>query len=112
MILFKLCFYVPETHVEVVKAAVFDAGAGHIGNYDRCAWQILGQGQFRPLESSEPFLGEHGEVEVVPEYRVEMVCAETVIPAVLAALKLSHPYEEPAYDVTRLESFDTNNAQH
>lgn len=109
MSVFKLCFYVPESHVDTVKNAVFAAGAGRIGNYDSCAWQVLGQGQFRPLDGSTPFIGEQDQVQVVPEYRVDMVCAETVLSAAIAALKLSHPYEEPAYDVTRLENFETDN---
>ena len=70
--MYKLCFYVPESHLEAVKAAVFAAGAGRIGNYDSCCWEVLGQGQFRPLTGSDPFIGRQGEVERVAEYRVEM----------------------------------------
>jgi hypothetical protein len=99
---FKLCFYVPETHLESVKLAVFDAGAGRIGNYDSCCWQVAGQGQFRPLEGSQPFLGQQGTVEQVPEYRVEMVCDRQRIRAVVDALLEAHPYEEPAWDVVAL----------
>ena len=61
--MFKLCIYVPETHLEPLKEAIFDAGAGRIGNYDRCCWQVLGTGQFRPLDDSQPFIGERGQVE-------------------------------------------------
>ncbi|MDQ2075464.1 YqfO family protein [Marinimicrobium sp. ABcell2] len=100
--MFKLVFYVPETHVEAVKSAVFATGAGRIGDYNSCAWQVLGQGQFRPLEGSQPFLGQQGQVEQVPEYRVELVCADELIEKALAALRRAHPYEEPAYDVWRL----------
>ena len=53
---YKLCFYVPVSHVEQVKQAIFQAGAGHIGDYDCCAFQVLGHGQFRPLDGSQPFL--------------------------------------------------------
>lgn len=101
---FKLVFYVPEEHADAVKRAVFEAGAGRIGNYDSCAWQVLGEGQFRPLEGSDPFLGEQGEVERVSEYRVEMICAEENLKAAVAALRHAHPYEEPAFDVWALES--------
>lgn len=101
---FKLCFYVPETHVEEVKMAVFAAGAGRIGDYDCCAWQVLGQGQFRPLAGSNPFLGRQGEIETVTEYRVEMICTADALEAALQALRDAHPYEEPAYDVWRLEA--------
>ena len=98
----KLCFYVPESHLDVVKDAVFEAGAGKIGSYDRCCWQVLGDGQFRPLAGSQPFLGEQDAVEVVAEYKVEMVCDEQHIAAVVDGLKQAHPYETPAYDVQPL----------
>ncbi len=75
--MYKLCYFVPETHVEQTKQALFDAGAGRIGDYDCCAWQCLGQGQFRPLEGSDPFLGKAGAIEAVDEYKVELVCALT-----------------------------------
>ena len=101
---YKFCFYVPETHVESVKKAVFSAGAGKIGNYDSCAWQVRGEGQFRPLKGSLPFLGQLGKVEKVVEYKVETVCEEHLIDGVLKAFKVAHPYEEPAYDVWRLSS--------
>lgn len=93
----KLSFYVPETHLEVVKSALFAVGAGRIGNYDSCCWQTLGVGQFRPLPGSEPFVGEQGTVERVPEYLVEMVCEHDLVPKVVDALKSAHPYEEPAF---------------
>jgi len=98
----KLCFYVPEGHLEVVKTAVFAAGAGRIGDYDQCCWQVLGTGQFRPLAGSNPFLGQQGSVEQVPEYRVELVCEDHLVRAAVLALVAAHPYEEPAYDVIRL----------
>lgn len=97
--MYKLSFYVPESHVEQVKQAVFAAGAGRIGDYDCCCWQVLGQGQFRPLEGSQPFIGDHGEVEQVAEYRVEMLCASAHAKAVIQALLHAHPYEEPAWDL-------------
>ena len=100
--MYKLCFYVPESHLEEVKQAVFAAGAGRIGDYDSCCWQVLGQGQFRPLAGSNPFLGKQGAVETVPEYRVEMVCAAESIKGTVAALLDAHPYEEPAWDVVAL----------
>ena len=101
--MFKLCFFVPETHLEPVKLAVFDAGGGRIGNYDCCAWQARGEGQFRAREGANPFLGRLDEVEKVIEYKVELVCSECNISEVIAAMKAAHPYEEPAYDVYRLE---------
>lgn len=100
--MYKLCFYVPESHLEAVKQAMFVAGAGRIGDYDSCCWQVEGTGQFRPLSGSEPFLGQQGVVERVAEYRVEMVCEDNCIDAVVAALREAHPYEEPAWDVVLL----------
>jgi len=101
----KLNFFVPEEHLESVKQALFAAGAGRIGNYDSCCWQTLGTGQFRPLQGSDPFLGQQGKVEQVAEYKVELVCEDSVIKAVIEALKRSHPYDEPAFDVIKLENY-------
>lgn len=101
--MYKLCYFVPESHLEATKTALFQAGAGRIGDYDCCAWHCQGQGQFRPLQGSQPFLGQSGQLEKVSEYRVELVCEDAVIKAAVAALKRAHPYEEPAYDVVRLE---------
>lgn len=103
--MYKLAFFVPASHVDVVKAAVFAAGGGRIGDYDHCAWQTLGQGQFRPLDGSQPFLGQTGQVEVVEEWKVELVVADDMIAQVVAALRLSHPYETPAFEVWRLLDF-------
>ena len=100
--MYKLCFYVPATHLDAVQAAVFAAGAGRIGDYDSCCWQVLGQGQFRPLAGSDPFIGRQGEVEQVDEYRIELVCEAAVVRASVAAMKQAHPYEEPAWDVVEL----------
>ncbi len=102
---YKLAFFVPDSHVEMVKDAVFAAGGGRIGDYDHCAWQVLGSGQFRPLDGSQPFIGETGRVERVEEWKVELVVGDEFIRAVVAALKASHPYETPAYEVWRLEDF-------
>ncbi|MDE0929561.1 MAG: NGG1p interacting factor NIF3 [Halioglobus sp.] len=100
--MYKLCFYVPESHVEQVKTAVFSVGGGRIGTYDRCCWQVLGEGEFRPLQGSSPFLGQQDERKKVAEYRVELVCEAECIRAVVAALLDAHPYEQPAWDVVAL----------
>lgn len=97
--MYKLVFYVPDSHLELVKFAVFAAGAGRIGNYDQCCWQVPGVGQFRPLPGSQAFIGELNQLEQLYEYRVEMVCADAFIKAAVAALRQAHPYEEPAFDV-------------
>ncbi|MBX8485342.1 YqfO family protein [Pseudomonas cichorii] len=103
--MYKLAFFVPASHVEQVKNAVFAAGAGRIGAYDHCSWQVLGLGQFRPLDGSQPFIGQGGVVETVEEWKVEMVVADESIHQAVMALKQSHPYETPAYEVWRLEVF-------
>ncbi len=101
----KLIFFVPADALETVKQAVFAQGAGKLGTYDQCAWQTLGTGQFRPLVGSQPFIGELGVLEQVAEYRVETLVEAHLIYHVIAALKKAHPYEEPAYEVIRLEAF-------
>jgi len=103
--MYKFVFFVPESHLDAVKSAVFAAGAGRIGNYDSCAWQVRGEGQFRALPGSNPYIGARDQLTSVIEYRVEMVCADEFIQPALAALRASHPYEEPAYDIWRLCDF-------
>ncbi len=104
--MYKIATYIPSDHLEKVKQAMFEQGAGRLGNYDHCCWQILGQGQFRPLLKSNPTLGQKGRLETVEEYLVEMICDEKVLKPVINALKQAHPYEEPAYAVVRLEEID------
>lgn len=101
---YKLIWFVPDTHVAATKAAVFAAGAGRQGDYDCCAWQCHGIGQFRPGAAANPYLGQSGALEEVPEYRVETLVERSCIPAVIQALRDAHPYEEPAYEVLRLVS--------
>ncbi len=94
---YKIELYVPVTHAEKVKQAMFDAGAGCIGNYNSCCWQTLGIGQFKPLTNSSPFIGKEGEIEKVEEYKIDIICSEESIEKVISALHTSHPYETPAY---------------
>ena len=103
--MFRLCYHVPESHLEATKTALFEAGAGRAGSYEHCCWQVKGEGQFRPLSGSQPFQGQEGLLERLAEYRVEMVCADEHIDAAVAALKRSHPYEVPSYQVIRLEDY-------
>src|SRR5690606_21826107 len=102
--MYKLCYFVPERHLEQTKQALFAVGAGRIGDYDCCAWLFEGQGQFRPMAGGAPFLGQRGELETVEEFKVVLVCVESLIKEAVAALKQAPPYEEPAYEVFRLES--------
>ncbi|AKU17490.1 hypothetical protein [Luteipulveratus mongoliensis] len=92
-----LVFYVPVDAADSVLEAVFAAGAGAIGDYDKCAFRVRGTGQFRPLRGANPTIGSVGEVEQVEEERVELVLPRGVRQQVVAALREAHPYEEPAY---------------
>lgn len=98
----KLIYYVPDEHLEVTKEALFKAGAGGIGDYTHCAWQVLGTGQFKAQQGADPYIGEVGELEQVEEWRVEMLVADEKAVEVAKALKASHPYEEPAFEFIQL----------
>ncbi|ELW90250.1 NGG1p interacting factor NIF3 [Acinetobacter bereziniae] len=98
----KLIYYVPESHLEITKQAIFDAGAGGIGDYEHCAWQVLGMGQFKPIKGAKPFIGELGHLEQLPEWRVETIVPELKARSVAKALKMSHPYEEPAFEFIQM----------
>ena len=104
--LLKLVFFVPESHKETVKQAIFAAGAGRYDGYDCCSWESQGRGQFRPLEGSDPYIGTQGEIERVDEFRVETVCPESRIKTILQALLSAHPYETPAYEVWSVKTLD------
>lgn len=98
----KIIFYVPVDDAEIVKKAMFEAGAGVIGNYDQCSFETLGRGQFRAKEGASPHIGKVNKLEVLTELRVEMICREEVLKKVLLALLAAHPYEEVALDVIDL----------
>jgi len=93
----KLSVYVPESHLEIVKQAMFDAGAGRVGFYRNCSWQTRGVGQFQPTSGSDPFIGSVGNLSIVPEFQLEMVCQNELLSHVISAMKQAHPYEKPAY---------------
>jgi len=92
-----LVTYVPDSHLEVVKEAIFKAGAGTMGSYDSCCFQSQGTGQFRPLQGSSPFIGQVGELAQAMEWRLELVVDDECAAQVVDALLESHPYEVPAY---------------
>lgn len=100
--MYQLVFYVPTQDADTVKETVFAAGAGRLGDYEQCCWQVEGMGQFRPLAGANPTIGKVNQLETVPELRIEMICDDEDIRAVVAALKKAHPYEEPAYSVWAL----------
>lgn len=99
----KLVGYVPTEALEAVRDAVFEAGAGTIGAYDRCSWQVAGTGTFRGGPDTTPAVGNPGEFERVAEARFEVVVARRLLPAARRAFLTAHPYEEPAFDVVAME---------
>lgn len=103
--MYKLTVFIPDEALEIVKSALFAAGAGAIGDYEQCCWQVKGTGQFMPLAGSTPHIGTHNRLEEVDEWRVEMVVDENAMEAVVIALKDAHPYETPAYDVIKVLDF-------
>ncbi len=102
--MYHLYFYLPESHLEKVKTALFKEGAGTFDNYDSCSWETEGKGQFRPLDGSDPFVGDENKVKPVREFKVEMVCHNKQIKAVLNKLIEIHPYETPAYGVYKIKT--------
>lgn len=102
--LLKLTTFVPTQNKEKILAALHAAGAGNIGNYSNCSFQVMGEGTFLPNEKSNPAIGNKGELERVEETRIEMILPEPMKNSVLGALLQSHPYEEVAYYLSRLEN--------
>ncbi len=100
----KLYCFVPVEHAESLRTALFNAGAGYIGNYDACSYNSTGFGTFRAGEGSNPFVGEQGELHQENEMRVEVIFPEHLNSAVISALKKTHPYEEPAFDIVNVEN--------
>jgi hypothetical protein len=98
----KLVVFVPTEALDAVREAVFEAGAGRIGEYERCSWYGEGTGTFRPLPGARPTVGAIGVEERVPELRLETVYPEERHADVIAALRAAHPYEEPAFDILPL----------
>ena len=95
----KLVWFVPEEALDATRDAVFAAGAGRIGDYERCSWYTAGTGTFLGGEGTEPTIGEAGREQRTPELRVETVVPGARVEAVVAALAAAHPYEEVAYDL-------------
>lgn len=104
---YKIAVYVPRENAEAVERAMHEAGAGHIGNYDSCGFTIAGEGSFRPLDGSNPFIGSKDEVSRVVEVKIETVVPSQLKRAVEKAIRKAHPYEEPAIDIYRIEADDT-----
>ncbi|GAB2653607.1 Nif3-like dinuclear metal center hexameric protein [Prescottella soli] len=101
----KWVVMVPTTDTARVRGALFDAGAGELGDYRECSWTVTGDGQFRPLPGATPALGAVGQVEAVREDRVEVIAPRSARSRLLSALRAAHPYEEPAFDVFETADF-------
>ncbi|MCU4155898.1 Nif3-like dinuclear metal center hexameric protein [Carboxylicivirga sp. A043] len=97
--LLKLVTFVPTEQAEQVREAIFKAGAGHIGNYDACSYNLNGEGTFRAGDNTNPFVGEKGEIHTEAEVRIETVLPDYLKGRVVGALINAHPYEEVAYDL-------------
>lgn len=102
MMMLKLIYYVPESHLETTKQAIFAVGAGAFTNYQECAWQVKGIGQFKPVDTANPFIGQVGRLEQLEEWRVETIVPEQDAKAVKQALLQSHPYEVPAFEFIQI----------
>jgi len=100
--MYQIYFYVPVKSKEIVKTAMFKAGAGQLGNYEQCCFESPGVGQFQPKTGSNPFTGKIGVLEKVQEYKVEMIVDSKCLNSVISALKLAHPYEEVAFGYFRI----------
>lgn len=103
-LLHKLVVFVPNAYCQAVRETMFDAGAGHIGNYDRCSFSQTGEGSFRGNEDSNPFVGKKTEMHFEAETRIEVIVPSYLSGKVIAAMKAAHPYEEPAYDFYALQN--------
>lgn len=100
----KIVVFVPETHTDVVRKAMGDAGAGIIGNYSHCTFSSKGIGRFKPESGANPHIGEVGKFEEVTEERIETICSREKLNEVIKAIKEVHPYDEVALDVYSLEN--------
>ncbi|MCK5846655.1 MAG: Nif3-like dinuclear metal center hexameric protein [Bacteroidales bacterium] len=103
-VLNKLVVYIPKDHKEKVQKALFEAGAGHIGNYDNCSFESNGIGSFRALDGSDPFVGNIGKVHSEEEVRLEIIFPLYLKSEVISALINAHPYQEVAYDIYKIEN--------
>ncbi len=102
--LLKLVTFIPQNHLNQVREALFDAGAGTIGKYDKCSFATEGTGTFRGGEETNPYVGETGEFHLEEEARFETIIPRHLKNIIVSALLKAHPYEEVAYDIYPLEN--------
>ncbi len=97
--LVKIVIFVPESHGDIVRKALADAGAGRIGNYEACSFSSKGVGRFRPVKGAQPSIGKIGDLEIVVEEKIETICPRDLAKDVIEKVKKVHPYEEMAFDL-------------
>jgi len=103
--MYKLNYFVPTEAKEATKQSLFEIGVGRYENYECCSFETQGTGQFKPIDNTNPHLGELNKIEKVQEYKVEMICSDALIKKAIEVLKEVHPYEEVAFEVFRMEEF-------
>ncbi|MDP4094425.1 MAG: Nif3-like dinuclear metal center hexameric protein [Bacillota bacterium] len=101
--LYKIVVFVPEDSLEKVRQALYASGAGHIGNYSDCTFSAIGEGTFTPLAGTNPYIGQQGKLEKTAEYRLETIVPQNLLSKAVNNMLKAHPYEEPAYDIYKLE---------
>ncbi|WP_250674235.1 Nif3-like dinuclear metal center hexameric protein [Paraclostridium ghonii] len=102
--LYKLAVYVPKTHIDDVRIALGNSGAGHLGNYKECSFSTEGEGRFKPCDGANPYIGETGALESVHEVKIETIVPQKILDKVISGMTKAHPYEEVAYDLYKLEN--------
>jgi len=103
--MYKLNYYVPAHAKEETKNALFKIGVGKFDNYETCSWETLGTGQFKPIANAKPNIGQLDTLEILDEYKIELICHDELIEKAIETLKETHPYEEVAYEVFKMEEF-------
>jgi hypothetical protein len=106
MSMFKVVVTVPENEADKLREAIGNAGGGKVGNYIHCSFSVKGIGRFLPVDGANPTIGKVGELQEVAEERIEITCDNESLEAVIAAIRKTHSYEEPAIDVYELTKLE------
>jgi len=104
-LLSKLAVFCPVAHAETVRNALFHAGAGHIGNYDYCSFNVAGKGSFRASDQANPFIGEKNQLHFEEEIKIEVIFPDHLQAQIVNSLRQNHPYEEVAFDIYPLKNY-------
>lgn len=100
---FKIVVTVPESEADKLREAIGNSGGGKVGNYTHCSFSVKGTGRFLPVDGANPAIGQVGKLEEVAEERIEITCNSESVKSVVAAIRATHSYEEPAIDIYKLE---------